>query len=409
MKTKRFKIWLLFCSSLTILAGATLAPALPSIAVHFSDLPHATFWVKTLVSIPGLTTILSATFLGLLLDRFSKKYILWISLLVYGIFGSIGFFLTENLWVILVSRIILGVAVGGVLLSVTTLAAEIYTGQKLQNYMGMQAAFGSFGAVIFLFASGILSDIKWHYVFLLHAMALFLLLSAIFIPFPNTLSTYSQKNMTPTQPSIIQLLRKRIVCGFGLLAFMEVLLLYTIALNLPFYLKARFSLESGQLGGIMAGTFFIIAASSMMYAKIKQCTLHFSRLHAFGYLSLSMGFTLIAAGNHWFLITSGLIITGVSLGILRPNLMVWIFSQCAPSIRGRMMGIMTSCFFSGQFFSPFFFQPLISHGNIHTIYWGATTCCVGIALGLWCFESRWQNSPGDRPKYFLNAKEKLGV
>jgi MFS family permease len=52
-------------------------------------------------------------------------------------------------------------------------------------------------------------------------------------------------------------------------------------------------------------------------------------------------------------------VIGVGLGLVRPNLVVWLFEFVPPMMRGKAMGIMTTCYFSGQFISPLVFEPAI--------------------------------------------------
>lgn len=69
-------ITLLLTSSMTVMAGATIAPALPQIQQFFHKGPDAEFWVKLMLTLPALFTAISAPFAGIIIDRFGRKPLL---------------------------------------------------------------------------------------------------------------------------------------------------------------------------------------------------------------------------------------------------------------------------------------------------------------------------------------------
>ncbi|MEQ9441266.1 MAG: hypothetical protein RIG62_19640 [Cyclobacteriaceae bacterium] len=52
--SRRVKITLLLASSLTVMSGALIAPALPIMADHFSDVEHADFLTRLVLTTPVL-------------------------------------------------------------------------------------------------------------------------------------------------------------------------------------------------------------------------------------------------------------------------------------------------------------------------------------------------------------------
>ena len=58
------KITLLVVSSLTVMASATIAPALPAMHAAFSDLPNVDLLVRLVLTIPGLFIVLGAPAAG---------------------------------------------------------------------------------------------------------------------------------------------------------------------------------------------------------------------------------------------------------------------------------------------------------------------------------------------------------
>jgi MFS family permease len=151
---------ILLGSSLTVLAGILIAPSLPGMALAFQDVHNADFLVKLALTMPALLTAIFAPLIGFILDRWGRKPILILSLILYGIAGSSGFVL-NTLTGILISRAILGISVAGILVGFTTLIADYFTGAKLHQFMGYQGASIGLGGVVFLLISGYLADIGW--------------------------------------------------------------------------------------------------------------------------------------------------------------------------------------------------------------------------------------------------------
>jgi len=143
----------LLVSSLTVMAGATIAPALPSMQAHFAEVKQAGLLIRLVLTLPALFIVLAAPIAGWFLDRNGRLRLLIPAMVLYGIAGSSGLYL-DTIGSILAGRALLGVAVAGIMTAATTLVADYYEGQARAQFMGWQAAFMSFGGVVFLTAGG---------------------------------------------------------------------------------------------------------------------------------------------------------------------------------------------------------------------------------------------------------------
>ncbi len=178
-KPKIRNLTILLGSSLTVLAGAILAPALPEMTLAFQDVPNADFLVRLTLTVPALFTAIGAPFAGYLLDRWGRKPVLLASLILYGLAGTSGFVL-DSLLSILTGRAFLGLAVAGVMSGFTTLIADYFTGTRLNQFMGYQGASIGLGGMIFVLLAGYLADIGWQFPFLIHLFALIILPGVLF-------------------------------------------------------------------------------------------------------------------------------------------------------------------------------------------------------------------------------------
>ena len=89
-KTGFRNITILSGSTMTVLAGALLAPSLPDMALAFQDVPNAEFLVMLTLTMPALFIALGSPFAGILLDKLGRKPVLIVSLILYGISGTSG-------------------------------------------------------------------------------------------------------------------------------------------------------------------------------------------------------------------------------------------------------------------------------------------------------------------------------
>lgn len=164
------KITVLLVSMLTIMAGTPVSPALPKIAIAFAGEPHADLLARLVLTMPALFTVIGAPIAGIIADRFGRKPLVLVSLALYAVAGTSGFF-AETLQQLLVGRAFLGLAVGGCITAGTALITDYYQGAERVKLLGFQAAFTTGGGVLFISLGGFLAELGWRYPFLLYLVA----------------------------------------------------------------------------------------------------------------------------------------------------------------------------------------------------------------------------------------------
>jgi MFS family permease len=101
------------------------------------------------------------------------------------------------------------------------------------------------------------------------------------------------------------------------------------------------------------------AAASLLYGRINSWMDHFQVFVA-AFALVGVGFLLIWATGGWILVLLGLSLAGAGLGLLVPNLNVWLADETPPAERGRALGGLTTALFLGRFLSPIVGQPVIA-------------------------------------------------
>ena len=361
MKNKnwKLKLTLLLVSSLTIMSIITISPALPQMAAQFSDVEHADFLVKLVLTIPALMIAIFSPITGRLIDRHGRLKLLWFALLLYSISGVSGYFL-ESIYAILISRAVLGISVGMSMTIVITLIADYFEGLVRQKFVGLQIAFMSLGGILFIGLGGILADIGWRYPFLIYAFALVVLpFSILFLHEPESVNRTGALHGKVKAPPIIWML------------FINTMLMwiifFLIPVQIPFHLKAIGIEKSALTGAAIAISTAFSAVSSISYSKLKG-RLSFLSVFCIGYLLMAAGYICISLSETYPMVVLAMMLSGLGIGMMIPNTNMWVMKIAPPEIRGKEIGKLTTFWFLGQFLSPIIIFPLVSVVSISTAF-----------------------------------------
>jgi MFS family permease len=301
---------------------------------------------------------------------------LQLSLVLYAIAGSAGFFL-NNLYVILLSRAVLGIAVGISMTIVITLIADYFEGIERQKFVGVQIAFMSLGGIVFIGLGGMLADIGWRYPFLIYLSALIVLpLSIMFLVEPTVTQHSNQLNGAIKAPPIIWLLFINTMLMW--------ILFFIIPVQIPFYLKAIGIEKNALIGAAIATSTACSAVSSFSYSKLRS-HLSFLAVFALGYLLIAAGFVCISTSATYVLVVAGMMLSGLGMGMMIPNTNMWVMKIAPPAIRGKEIGKLTTFWFFGQFISPIVIFPILSKLSLSATFMLAAAFLLLLSLSFLLF------------------------
>lgn len=381
------KATLLLVSTLTVMAGATISPALPAMRQYFANEPNADYWVRLVLTVPALFIALGAPFAGTIIDKFGRKTLLSIAVFIYGLAGSSGFVL-NSLGIILLGRVLLGLSVAGIMTTATTLIADYYVGATRTQFLGLQAAFMGLGGVIFLSLGGFLADLNWRMPFLIYLIAwLILPLIVIFLPEPNrATSNTSTQAQIPNEPSSFPW--KLLILTYGIALFTQIVF-YLIPVQLPFYLQKLVNASASQSGMAIALATLFSSISAIIYQQIKA-RLSFISIYTLAFILMGIGYQIISLAQNYGVVLFGLTIAGLGLGLLTPNMNVCLTSVVPSMSRGKVLGGLTTAFFLGQFTSPIISQPLSQAIGLSATYGYAAKLVFIFAFIAFVVMLRWK-------------------
>ncbi|MFP5358222.1 MAG: MFS transporter [Gammaproteobacteria bacterium] len=367
------RVTLLIASTFTVMAGATLSPALPAMQAVFADAPHAALLTRLVLTLPALFIVLAAPLAGYLVDRVGRRPLLLGASLLYVLAGSSGVLL-DSLPQILVGRALLGVAVAGLMTSVTTLIGDYFDGLTRARILGAQGAFMSLGGVVFVLAGGLLADLHWRAPFLVYLAPLLLMPLILRLPEP------ARHVHDPDLP--LAAMPWRIVSVIYGSALLGMMIFYVIPVQLPYLLAERVGASSTAVGASIAVANVFGGLAGFGFGRVRG-QMGPIPIVALVFALMSVGYALIGFAGGYPLVLLGLALAGMGLGLTIPNLSTWLTSLTPPHLRGRLVGGLTTAVFLGQFLSPLAVQPLITRGGTVAAFLGSAVLLALLALLTW--------------------------
>lgn len=370
------KATLIAAGSFTVMAGATIAPALPRIKEVFEDIPDSDLLVPLVLTAPALFIALGASPVGRIIDRFGRRRLLLSSILLYGIAGTSGLYLND-LYLLLLGRIFLGLAVAGIMTTTTTLIADYFRGAERHALMGLQSSFMAFGGVFFLIGGGILADLNWRAPFAIYASAFLLFpLAWLFLPEPVQSQANRPESRT-SEKARADMVTVRLLYG---LAFFSMIIFYLIPVHIPAHLK-EMGIKQNLLSGLALGSMTLCSGLvAINYRRIKEKLSH-ENIYLIVFSFWGAGYTVITLATSYLQVVAGLALSGLGMGMLMPNTNVMLVGLVPDEQRGRMVGRLTSSFFIGQFLSPLPFRSVEHDFGLSAVF-GAAAATLAIFIFL---------------------------
>lgn len=367
------KYAILSISLITVMAGAMIAPAVASIAAAFPD--ATALQINVLTSLHAGMVVPFSFVSGYLVRKYPKKFILIISLILYLIAG-LGGALSPNIWFMLATRALLGIAVGLMIPISLTLITDNYHGEERTQTLGLQSAATNLGGIIAILVSGTLAMYGWQYSFMAYGMAaLILLLVVFFLP------------TTKPEPYVEDSANNRFEPRVFLLAIYMILtfvVFFGIPSNMALFLK-ELDVTNTVLNGIIiaicsVGGFF--GGLSLAYFRRKFKAFFVPLQVTF----MAIGFSLIVFYDQsLYAMGLGVLILGFGYGSTVPV----IFDSASKITTGNSAAMATavlvSSIYLGQFISPLLLGSVsrwFGDGSVHFSYLMMALALIFVAVML---------------------------
>ena len=346
---------LLMAATLTVMANATISPALPGLQRLFQGEPNAALLTPLLVTAPSLSIALLAPFVGLVVDRIGRRIILLSGIVLFVIAGSAGLYLPD-LQSIFVSRVVLGVAVALIMTAQTTLIGDYFTGEARSALTGLQISARNFGGLVFILVAGFAAAISPRSAFAVYGLALLVLPVAWMAIVEPRAKSAGRAGIT----SIFTEQRGWRFPFLGLIALQSItnMLFFIIPTQLPFFLEGKGHGTAGMTGLTLSVLMLTGGSVALAYVSLQRA-IGYRGLYAAGYAALASGFAVLAISANALQIFVGAVLVGAGYAAVSPTFVALTLALAPQHRRGIAGGALTASVFIGQFISPLLSTPVI--------------------------------------------------
>jgi len=379
----KISLWVILASAtLTVMGGAVIAPVLNQMGDGLGVDPSA---ARLLITTHGIMIALCSPLVGLLVDKAGIRKPLIFGLLLYGLAGGSGLVI-NNYYLLIVSRVLLGISVAMIFTSVTVTVLNLYEGTQRNKVMGWRGSSNSAGGILWPLIGGSLGVFSWHLPFAAYLMALPLaFLAFLAIPETQKSTDRSTDGVVDKQESVYTLFKRNLVIflPYGL-AFVGNILLYAIIVFIPKLVEQYGITNSFYVGTFISTVGLAGGTTSLFYGRIKA-RLSYNSIVKIATFMWSVGFLLISQASVIWLIPVAIICFGIGMGMVIPSISVWVGELVPASFRGRMTSYITLFSYTGQFLSPVILSPVDSWLGLSTLFLAIGITCAFILVSLLAF------------------------
>jgi MFS family permease len=351
-------------------AALGLTPILPAIAAHFAYVPRAESLTRALVSVIALVAVVASPLVGMAADRFGLRRLIIMGHCIYGGAGLACFF-ADNLYVLLLLRVIVGVGAVGVGITTLALIATRTSGTARDAWMGYVTTFSTLGILVLIAVAGQLGAHAWRWAFLTHLFSVgFIILAYIGLD-PDRWAP-SAKGTPATATVKIPVRMILIVASTGIITG-------TSVLYVPFRLRDIGVMDPARISTAMVPMVLVLPAVAFLYGRIRKY-LSLGAAFALGFVMAGMGLAVDAAAQTFALILVGQCTLAAGAGLLSPSVFALAANTGADSQKASMMGYARAGFVGGPMLGQLMIEPIVTHSNPSVGLWTLAAAAAALAL-----------------------------
>lgn len=334
-------------SSLTVMGAVMVAPILPKLGAEFgASSPQAAELVPLVATGPALAIALFAPIAGVLADRFGRKAMLLVGTLLYAILGCLPAFL-HDLNSILLVRLLFGCAEAILMTCCTTLIADYWIGEERSKYVNRQVVTIGIVGSIFFVVGGAAGESSWRTPFYLYLLPLLLL------PFlVKLLWEPARRVEIDAETSVFSKGEIWTTVGLSyLMVFLGMVAAFVVPVMAPGILVAL-GVTSTAMIGLCTGIGLLATLVGSIAWPATRNRIGIAYTNAWMMALIAVGLLLLTRATSFQTVVVAVVIHGLGVGYLVPNLMLPLLMKLPARFRARGVGGFTSCLYLGQFASP---------------------------------------------------------
>lgn len=343
------------------IGSGTISVMLPGISDAFED-RHSGVLIKMVATALGLGMMIGAPLGGLLADWIGRRPVLLGAALVFGVIGS-SVMLATALWQVILARFVVGLASGAISACFIAVIGDRFQGNDQSRWLGYNGAVATLCVVMLNPIAGALADTGWRNGFAIYALAFPI---AILIGFgiPRGGGLRDQ----PADPTFSS---TAFPWSAVLLAAVVGTLATGTSLYWPFRLREVGVASARDLALYALPNVAMIGLAGFSYGRVRRY-LSVKQVFAVAGFVSAVGLLIVAVSPQPVIIMVGLVLEGLAVGLLTPNLSTYAIGISAAATRARTIGIMKGALFGSPFLTQFALEPMSQAG-------GAALALVGVA------------------------------
>ncbi len=355
--TKLTLLTILLASTLILMGGAAVAPALPQIQAAYPSLDP--MMIDLVVTLPSLAIAASGIAIGFIADRKGKVNVLIPSLLLFAVSGLAGFFV-EDFWILLVARFLVGISIAGISSCCTALLTEYYHGDRLVKTLGYQTAAMGFGVLILEVGGGSLAEMGWHQPFLIYSIG--------FLIFLMALVSVREPTHEEWHGADSGRFNKQAVIACYVVVFITMMAMFSIPTKLAAFVAENTDATSTMTGLILGLNGILNSFMCLSYHAISK-RIDRKYLVAVAFLLMSAGLLMFHFAYDVPTILLCTCLMGMGVGLGSTTVVNTLSSNVSPTRSGMIMGGYATFLNLGQFSATFVVAALISlTGGLREMY-----------------------------------------
>jgi predicted MFS family arabinose efflux permease len=363
---QRIKLWVLLAAgSLTVMPGAVIIPVLGEIKREFYLTTSESGW---LASAHYSMVALFSPLLGILAIRIGWVRVLVGSLLLFSLFGIAGIW-TTSYPSMLLTRLLLGAATGGIAAASLGILAQMYQREAERTQaIALASSTISLANIAYPLMAGLIGVRHWRSAFYIHSISI-----PVAVVTMLYLSNRRAKADSPQADSqqatllssvklkhILSIVRHPQVVRFLVGLLLTSATAFATVSNLSIYLRnSHLNASTVVIGVILAAQ--AIGAATVAAFGLKYLTRRFGTVPAMG-IGFGLMATMLVAmpnANQAALLLPVAFLFGVGLGIVIPSHYDALASITPAAAQSVVLAIGSGMTFLGQFISPGLFSGIV--------------------------------------------------
>ena len=353
---ERLLLAVLLCgSAMTALVLVVLIPVLPLLAQSFGGGTSGAQLSQAVMTAPALGLIAGGLLSAAAVRMVGTYRLLIAGLVLYGISGSAGYFLSAAPSLLGV-RFVLGIAASFVGIASTALIAGRFDSVARAKFLGIKGALGSVGGIGGILIGGYLGSLGgWRLPFLLYAIAFVMLGLAWLTRGEGFVRTDAAREVTPVPakpaPGLLALWPfYAAIVAFGVVLMMTTtqlsFLLGEIGISDPTAVSriAVMASVGAMIGGFGYGRLAALIGLQQILPLVFA-------IWTIGLMMLGFSYSGLVAAI-------GCSVTGVAAGLFLPHMITTLAETASDEQRDRAIAMLYSAIFLGDFLNPLLIEPM---------------------------------------------------